>query len=78
MLKIMMISDMDKFLEKVRMCEGEVNLHLPDGSTCDLKKDHTAVQLLTLLHSINRELDISLTDPRDYAPIMRYMMSAAA
>ena len=78
MLKIMMISNVDKFLEKVRMCEGEVNLHLPDGSTCDLKSDHTAVQRLTLLHSINCELDISLSDPRDYAPIMRYMMGAAA
>ena len=78
MLKIMMIPDMDKFLEKVHACEGEVNLHLPDGTTCDLKNDHTAVQLLTLLHSTDHELDISLTDPRDYAPIMRYMMSAAA
>ena len=78
MLKIMMISNMDKFLEKVRACEGEVNLHLPDGSTCDLKNDHTAVQLLTLLHSTNREMDITLTNPNDYMPIMRYMMCEAA
>ena len=77
MLKIMLISDMDKFLEKVAECEGEVNLHLPDGTTCDLKNDHTAVQLLTLLHSTDHELDISLTNPKDYLPIMRYMMAAA-
>ena len=78
MLKIMMISNMDKFLEKVRECEGEVSLHLPDGSTCDLKNDHTAVQLLTLLHSTNHEMDISLSNPSDYMPIMRYMMCEAA
>ena len=78
MLKIMMISDTEKFLEKVRECEGEVKLHLPDGSTCDLKNDHTAVQLLKLLHSTNHEMDISLSNPSDYMPIMRYMMCAAA
>ena len=78
MIKIMKISNMEKFLENVRMCEGEVNLHLPDGTVCDLKKDHTAAQILTMLHSTDCELDISLTNPRDYAPIMRFMMCAAA
>ena len=78
MIKIMKISNMDKFLENVRMCEGEVNLHLPDGTVCDLKTDHTAAQILTMLHSTDRELDISLTNPHDYAPIMRFMMCAAA
>ena len=78
MLKIMMISDTEKFLERIRECEGEVSLHLPDGTICDLKNDHTATQILSLLHATDHELDISLTDPRDYAPIMRYMMSAAA
>ncbi len=78
MLKIMKISNMDSFMEKVRACQGEVNLHLPDGSVCDLKRDHTAAQILTMLHSVDQELEISLTDPRDCVPIMRYMMSAAA
>ena len=78
MIKILKISDMDKFLEKVQKCEGDVNLHLPDGTVCDLKKDHTAMQILSMLHTTDHELDISLTDPRDYAPIMRYMMCSAA
>lgn len=78
MLKVMKISNMDLFLEKIRACEGEVMLHLPDGTTCDLKNDHTAVQLLTLLHSTDHELDISLSNPRDYLPIMNYMMCEAA
>ena len=78
MIKIMKIANMDEFLKNVQKCEGDVNLHLPDGTLCDLKKDHTAVQILSMLHSTNQELDISLTNPHDYAPIMRYMMCAAA
>ena len=78
MIKIMKIANVDEFLKNVQKCEGDVNLHLPDGSICDLKKDHTATQILAMLHSIDHEMDISLTDARDYAPIMRYMMCAAA
>ena len=78
MIKIMNVSNMDEFLEKVNMCEGNVNLHLPDGTVCDLKSDHTAAQILSLLHTVNHELDISLTNPHDFVPIMRYMMCPAA
>ena len=78
MLKIMKINNVEKFMEKVHKCQGDVNLHLPDGTICNLKDDHTATQILTMLHSIDHELDISLTDPRDCLPIMRYMMCAAA
>ena len=78
MIKIMLISNMEKFLEKVQKCYGDVMLHLPDGSVCNLKTDHTAMQILTMLHSSNRELTLSLTDIRDYAIIMEYMMHAAA
>ena len=78
MLKIMKIANVDSFMERVRDCRGQVNLHLPDGTVCDLKSDKTAAQILTLLHSIDHELDISLTDPSDCVPIMRYMMCAAA
>ena len=53
-------------------------LHLPDNTVCNLKNDHTALQILTMLHSTNKELDLSLTDVRDYGIIMDYMMSAAA
>lgn len=78
MIKIMLISNMEKFLEKIQSCHGDVLLHLPDDTVCNLKNDHTALQILTMLHSTNRELDISLTDVRDYGIIMNYMMSAAA
>lgn len=77
MIKIMLISNMEKFLEKVQNCYGDVLLHLPDGSTCSLKDDNTAMQILKMMHSVNKELDISLTDVRDYATIVNYMMNAA-
>jgi len=77
MLKIMLISDMEKFLNKVNQCEGEVLLHLPDETLCDLKKDHTAVQMLKMMKENHSELDLTLTEPRDYAIMMGYMMQAA-
>ena len=78
MIKIMLISNMEKFFEKVEACRGDVMLNLPDGTECNLKTDHTARQMIQMLHSANEELDLRLTDPRDYAPIMSFMMSAAA
>ena len=78
MIKIMLISNMEKFLEKVQNCYGDVLLHLPDDTVCNLKSDHTALQILRMMHTSNHELDISLTDVRDYATIMNFMMSAAA
>lgn len=78
MIKIMLIPNMEKFFEKVEACQGDVMLNLPDGSECNLKTDHTARQMIQMLHSANEELDLRLTDPRDYAPIMRFMMSSAA
>ncbi len=77
MLRIMLISDMEKFLEKVNLCRGDVLLHLPDDTLCDLKKDHTAKQMLMMLNSTSSELDLTLTDPRDYAIMMNFMMNAA-
>ncbi len=78
MIKIMMISDMDRFLDKVAHCHGDVLLHLPDGTSCSLKHDHTALQILKMLNNTHETLNISLTDVRDYALIINYMMDAAA
>ena len=78
LMKIMLIPDMDKFIEKVENCRGDVMLNLPDGSECNLKTDNTARQMLKMLHSENEELDIRLTDNRDFPIIMNYMMQAAA
>lgn len=78
MIKIMLIPDMDKFIDKVENCHGDVMLCLPDGSECNLKSDHTALQMIKMLHSDNEELPLRLTDPRDYATIINFMMQPAA
>jgi len=78
MIKIMLISDMEKFIEKVQKCRGDVMLNLADGTERNLKTDETVQQMLKMYHSENEELDIRLTDARDYPIIMSFMMSAAA
>ena len=78
MIKIMLIPDMDKFIEKIENCSGDVMLSLPDGSECNLKTDHTARQIVKMLHSDNEELDLRLTDPGDCAAIISFMMQPAA
>ena len=78
MIRIMLISNMEKFIEKIRECRGDVFLNLPDGTECNLKTDHTALQMIRMLHSANEELPLRLTDPRDYVIMMHFMMSAAA
>lgn len=78
MIKIMQISNMEKFIEKIRMCHGDVFLNLPDGTECNLKTDHTALQMIKMLYSDNEELPLRLTDPRDFIIMMSFMMSAAA
>ena len=77
MLKIMLISDMEKFLEKVNSCHGDVLLHLPDGTVCNLKEDHTALQMLRMMKLNGKGLNLTLTDVRDYPIMMNYMMNAA-
>ena len=78
MIKIMLIPDMDKFIEKVENCHGDVLLNLPDGSECNLKTDNAARQIIRMLHSDNEELALRLTDPRDCAAIINFMMQPAA
>ena len=77
MLRIMLISDMEKFLEKVQSCQGYVLLHLPDGTVCNLKEDHTAIQMLKMMQLDGKGLNLSLTDVRDYPIMVNYMMNAA-
>ncbi|MDY5220870.1 MAG: hypothetical protein ACI4O8_11830 [Aristaeellaceae bacterium] len=77
MLRIMLISDMEKFLEKVQSCQGDVLLHLPDGTVCNLKEDHTAIQMLKMMQLDGKGLNLSLTDVRDYPIMVNYMMNAA-
>ena len=77
MLRIMLMSDMEKFLEKVQSCQGDVLLHLPDGTVCNLKEDHTAIQMLKMMQLDGKGLNLSLTDVRDYPIMVNYMMNAA-
>jgi len=77
MLKVMLIPDAEKFFERIQSCRGDVLLHLPDESVCDLKKDHTAQQMIKMLKNSENELQISLTDARDYPIFFKYLMSAA-
>lgn len=78
MIKIMQISNMEKFIEKIRMCQGDVFLSLPDGTECNLKTDHTALQMIKMLYSANEELPLRMTDSRDFIIMMNFMMQAAA
>ena len=77
-MKIMLIPNMEKFIEKVENCRGDVLLSLPDGSECSLKNDRAAMQIVKMLHSDNEELDLRLTDPEDCAAIINFMMQPAA
>ena len=77
MLKILMIPNTDKFLEKVNSCNGDVVLHLPDKSTCSLKNNHIATQMLRLMDVNKNGLTLSLTDPSDVSIMLNYMVNAA-
>ena len=77
MLKILMIPNTDKFLEKVNSCNGDVVLHLPDESTCSLKNNHIAPQMLRLMDVNKNGLTLSFTDPADVSIMLNYMVNAA-
>lgn len=77
MLKILMIPNTERFLEKVNSCNGDVVLHLPDESTCSLKNNHIATQMLRLMDVNKNGLTLSLTDPTDVSIMLNYMVNAA-
>ena len=77
MLKILMIPNTERFLEKVNSCNGDVVLHLPDESTCSLKDNHIATQMLRLMDVNKNGLTLSLTDPADVSIMLNYMVNAA-
>ena len=77
MLKILLVPNTDKFLEKVNSCNGDVVLHLPDKSTCSLKNDRVATQMLRMMDVNKNGLTLSLTDPADMPIMLNYMVNAA-
>ena len=77
MIKLLLIPDADRFLEKVNSCNGDVVLHLPDDSTCSLKNDHVAAQMVRMMDISKDGLRLSLTDPADLPILFNYMVNAA-
>lgn len=76
MMTIFMIPDPEKFMKVVFQSRGEVLLHLPDGSCCDLKRSIVAGQLLRVMEPGREGLRISLTDQGDLPAFARYMSEA--
>lgn len=77
MFQIMMLPDKDNFLNVVEHSRGQVLLHLPDNTSCDLKRDNTARQLLRVLQPGTEGLCISLSDARDVPAFLDYMIGSA-
>lgn len=77
MFKIMMLPDADNFLNVVEHSRGQVLLHLPDNTSCDLKRDNTARQLLRAMRPTEEGLCISLSDARDVPAFLDYMIGSA-
>ena len=73
MFQIMMLPDAEDFLSVVERSRGQVLLHLPDDSRCDLKRDNTARQLLRAMRPREEGLCISLSDARDVPAFLDYM-----
>lgn len=77
MIQILLMPDAEKFLSLVRQSCGDVLLHLPDGSRCSLKQDHTARQMLRTMQPGQGGISISISNPADTPAFLRYMMEAA-
>lgn len=76
MFKIMMLPDAENFLNVVSNSRGQVLLHLPDDSRCDLKRDNTARQLLRAMQPGPQGLCISLSDSRDVPAFLGFLLGA--
>lgn len=77
MFQIMLMPNAEKFLSLVQQSRGDVLLHLPDGSLCSLKGDHTAAQMLRSMRLGRGGVSISVSDPGDAPMFLRYMMETA-
>lgn len=77
MIQLLYIQNMENFAEALEKCRGNVLLHLPDNTTCDLKSNPAVAQVLKLLPSGYNDLRLSLSDSHDSSVFMRYMMAAA-
>ena len=77
MFQIMMLPDADNFLKVVEGSYGQVLLHLPDDTRCDLKRDHTARQMLRVMRPPPVGFCVSLPDAREVPAFLDYMIGSA-
>lgn len=77
MIRFMYIPNMEKFAEALEKCYGNVLLHLSDNTTCDLKSNSAAMQILKMLPPGYTNLCLTFTDSRDSSAFMQYMVTAA-
>ncbi|MDY3690381.1 MAG: hypothetical protein SO072_00260 [Dysosmobacter sp.] len=76
MLTMTLLPDREEFLELVDRSRGGVLLQLPDQTTCDLKHDPAARQMLRLLEPGPEGITLRLTNPEDLPAYLHYMMEA--
>ena len=77
MFKIMMLPDTENFLHVVERSRGQVLLHLPNNTHCDLKRNNTARQMLRAIRPGPEGLCISLSDARDVLSFLVYIIGSA-
>lgn len=75
-MKIFHIPDTNKFLNLVDKSQGNVMLHLPDGSQVNLKQNHDAQQIFQMMRPDPFGLHISLSNAEDVSAFMQYMMES--
>lgn len=77
MIRFMYIPNMKKFTTALEKCHGDVFLHLPDNTTCNLKSNPAAIKVLQMLPSGCANVCLSFADSRDSSAFMQYLVNAA-
>lgn len=77
MIKMMRIKNIESFLQLTDESRGDVTMHLPDGSECDLKRNTTAREMLRAF-GVRNELNITLSDKHDLPMFLYYMATECA
>lgn len=77
MIRFMYVPNMKKFAQALEECHGSVLLHLSDDTTCNLKSNTAAMQMLKIMPSGYTNLCVSFSDSHDSTAFMRYMINAA-
>lgn len=76
MLKLCIIPNKEKFMRCVYKSEGDVYLHLPNGSKCNLKTDTQAANMFKMMDVSKFGIDLSFSKPTDMPRFLKYMMEA--